>query len=431
VTDPRALDDLRTPALLLDADIMERNTEAMRSRLDELDVTLRAHVKTGKSVPVLCAMTGDDPGADHDAAAPAGTPGPSSPPGSPEFPGFPGFPDTPGATARAHHHRRSTRAPITVSTLREAEYFAAHGYQDILYAVGISPDKLRDVAALRRAGCDLCVIADSEDAARHVAEYSRDIESQPIPVLIEIDCDGHRAGVRADDPLLLRIADMLAHAADLRGIMTHAGGSYACRSREAIADMAEQERAAAVSAADRLRKAGFPVHVVSIGSTPTAACARHLSGVTEVRAGVYVFQDLVMAGLGVSAVEDIAISVLVTVIGHQRDKGRLITDGGWMALSRDLGTTDHACDQRYGVVCDIDGTPIDAPGDLLVTHTNQEHGIITHREGAAIDPARFPIGTRLRILPIHACATASQHDRYHVIRGSHTILHTWPRFGGW
>ena len=422
VTASRVLADLRTPALVLDAEIMHRNTAAMRSRLDELDVPLRAHVKTGKSLPVVCAMTGEDVGGDQHASPLTGQSG------------------APGVGGASDHRARS-RAPITVSTLREAEYFAAHGYRDILYAVGITPDKLRDVAALRATGCDVSVILDSEDAARHVAEFGRtagadsgataQARAQRIAVLIEVDCDGHRAGVREDDPRLLRIAETLAHHGILRGIMTHAGGSYACRTREAIADMAERERAAAVGAADRLRKAGFPVHTVSVGSTPTATFARHLSGVTEVRAGVYVFQDLVIAGLGVCAINDIAISVLVTVIGHQPDKGWLITDGGWMALSRDLGTAGHEQNQHYGLVCDIEGTPIDAPGDLLVTHTNQEHGVITHRNGKPIDRARFPIGTRLRILPIHACATASQHDRYQVVRGTQTILHTWPRFGGW
>src|SRR3546814_15707219 len=84
--------------------------------------------------------------------------------------------------------------------------------------------------------------------------------------------------------------------------------------------MAEQERAGAVHAAQRLRSAGFAAPVVSVGSTPTAHFARSLEGVTEVRAGVYVFFDLVMSGLGVCAESDIALSVLCSVIGHQKEK---------------------------------------------------------------------------------------------------------------
>ena len=72
--------------------------------------------------------------------------------------------------------------------------------------------------------------------------------------------------------------------------------------------------------------------MVSVGSTPDGALRRDLTGVTEVRAGVYVFFDLVMVGLDVCGLDEIALSVLVTVIGHQEEKGWLVTDAGWMAL---------------------------------------------------------------------------------------------------
>ena len=157
----------------------------------------------------------------------------------------------------------------------------------------------------------------------------------------------------------------------------------------------------------RLRAAGLPCPIVSVGSTPTALSAEDLSGVTEVRAGVYVFFDLFMAGVGVCTLDDIALSVLTTVIGHQPDKGWAIVDAGWMAMSRDRGTQSQRIDQGYGVVCSADGVPID---DYVMTGANQEHGIVARRGGgadAAIDK-RFPIGTLLRVLPNHACATGAQ-----------------------
>ena len=131
-----------------------------------------------------------------------------------------------------------------------------------------------------------------------------------------------------------------------------------------------------------LRARGHACPVVSVGSTPTATFAESFDGVTEVRTGVYMFQDLVMAGLGVCAIDDIAISVLASVIGHQRDKNWIITDAGWMAMSRDRGTQKQKIDQGYGVVCDAAGMPID---DLIVVDANQEHGIVARRDGGAID----------------------------------------------
>ena len=189
------------------------------------------------------------------------------------------------------------------------------------------------------------------------------------------------------------------------------------------------ERASAVQAATILRDAGFACPVVSVGSTPTAHFAESLEGVTEVRAGVFVFFDLVMAGIGVCQIDDIALSVLGTVIGHQPEKGWILVDAGWMAMSRDRGTAKQKVDQGYGLVCDIDGKPY---GDLILSDANQEHGIISVRPGSNASLPDLPIGTRVRILPNHACATGAQHDAYHVVRGdSDRIEAVWPRFGGW
>ena len=265
--------------------------------------------------------------------------------------------------------------------------------------------------------------------AEEVAKASRDA-GDPVPVLIEIDSDGHRGGLRADDPNLINIGRILHEGgAELRGVMTHAGESYTVVGKEAHAKFSEIERAAAVDAAKLLRAADLPCSVVSVGSTPTAHAVRDLTGVTELRAGVYVFFDLVMAGIGVCQKEDLALSVLTTVIGHQTDRGWTMVDTGWMAMSRDKGTADQAVDQGYGVVCDEAGTIL--PG-LILSSANQEHGIITRRSGATTPMPDLPVGTRLRILPNHACATAAQHSHFNVIpAGSDSALIEWPRFGGW
>jgi len=134
-----------------------------------------------------------------------------------------------------------------------------------------------------------------------------------------------------------------------------------------------------------------------------------------------------MAGLGVCRPEDIALSVLTSVIGHQPSKGWVITDAGRMALSRDRGTADQAIDQGYGLVCDLDGTILD---DLVVLRANQEHGIVTDRRGRPLDPGSFPIGSRLRVLPNHACATAAPYDAYAVVAGRKLVA-TWPKGHGW
>jgi D-serine deaminase-like pyridoxal phosphate-dependent protein len=319
---------------------------------------------------------------------------------------------------------------ITVSTLKEAERFAADGIDDILYAVAIAPAKLDHAMRLAREGLRLTVLVESVGGAAALARHG--IEQRHVhEVMIEIDTDGHRSGVRPDDPVLNEIARALrtdgGGGAHLAGVMTHAGSSYELDTPEALAAMAEQERSGCVRAAGRLRAAGHACETVSIGSTPTALSARSLDGVTEVRAGVYVFFDLVMAGVGVCSRDEIAMSVLCSVIGHREDAGWVITDAGWMAMSRDRGTQKQRRDFGYGAVCDLDGHPIDA---LAFDEANQEHGVLHWTGDRDVDLAqRFPLGAQLRILPNHACATAAQFDRYSVL--SDGQIREWPRFSGW
>jgi D-serine deaminase-like pyridoxal phosphate-dependent protein len=315
-----ALATLPTPALILDEARMLRNVTRLRSHLDTLGVALRPHLKTVKSVEAARRLlTGGN-------------------------------------------------GPATVSTLKEAEAFSAAGVRDILYAVGIAPQKLGRVLALRAAGCDLSIVLDSPEQAIAVGEASRRA-GDAVPVLIEVDCDGHRSGLLPDDPAMVEIGHIVERGgAALRGIVTHAGESYGAVGADALAAFAEQERLAAVTAATTLRSAGLPCPVVSVGSTPTAHYARDLTGVTEVRAGVFSLFDLVMAGIGVCSLDDIALSVLTTVIGHQRERGWIIVDAGWMALSRDRGTATQAVDQGYGVVCDVNGRVLDS---LIVKGANR------------------------------------------------------------
>jgi D-serine deaminase-like pyridoxal phosphate-dependent protein len=375
------LGTVNTPCLILDAERMNRNIARLRARIHGLDVSLRPHLKTAKSVEV------------------------------------------------ARHVMSSTEGPATVSTLKEAAQFASAGVRDIIYAVGIVPSKLERVLQLRATGVDLAVVLDTAEQAEAVTQASIQA-GERIPALIEIDCDGHRSGVKPTDSAgLLEIGRVLGRGAELRGVLTHAGGSYNARGVEALRRCAEAERVGVVAAAEILRAAGIPCPVVSVGSTPTAFNASSFSGVTEVRAGVFVFFDLVMAGLGVCRIEDIAISVLATVIGHQREKGWMLIDAGWMALSQDRGTSKQAVNQGYGVVCDMTGHSYN---DLIVADANQEHGIITVRPGSSAELPNLPIGARVRILPNHACSTAAQHRSYHVVRGeSQKIEGEWPRFGGW
>lgn len=372
---------LATPALLLDRQRMRANAKRLSERIAALGGVLRPHVKTHKCIELT-----------RDIIAAGYTRG------------------------------------VTVSTLKEAEYFYDHGITDILYAVGISPNKFAQAGNLIARGCRLCLTLDNAFMARALSEDGN-ARGVSFPVLIELDTDGHRAGTCPEGDALLAIAEALARGkgTELRGVMTHAGESYGCRTAEALLDIARKERDRSLFAASRLREAGHDCPVVSIGSTPTAFAIDDLTGITEVRAGVYATFDLVMAGIGVCSLEDIALSVLVSVIGHRPDKNWLITDGGWMALSRDRGTADQAVDYGYGAVLDTRAQPL----PLQMHAANQEHGIISPATAdGSIDFEAFPLGSQLRILPNHACATAGQHRHFDVLEEGQPIAR-WSRCGGW
>lgn len=376
---PLQLEDCETPCLLLDEPRMARNIERLQRRLQGLGTPLRPHLKTAKCLPVARRLMSGNHG------------------------------------------------PAAVSTLREADYFGKAGVRDILYAVGIAPAKLERVVALRRNGIDLSIVLDSVAQAQAVASKCRE-SGDAIPVLIEVDSDGDRSGVRPDDPLLVDIGRILVEGgAELRGVMTHAGGSYECDNAEALVQAAENERFAAVQSATTLRAAGMPCPVVSVGSTPTAHFARDLTGVTEVRAGVFPFFDLVMVGIGVCKIDDIALSVMATVIGHQASKGWTIVDAGWMAMSRDRGTAVQAVDRGYGVVCDLAGRPFE---EVLLQEVSQEHGVLAARDSSKAMPC-LPVGSKVRILPNHACATSAQHHQYLVLGPENQVIDSWPRISGW
>ena len=363
------LADLPTPCLVLDRGILVRNIGAMARAMARHGVPLRPHMKTAKSIDVARLATTGQPGG------------------------------------------------ITVSTLAEAEYFAGHGIADILYAVGITPQKLDQVAKLNGVGAAVMVLTDDLDTAGAIASHRR-----PPRALIEIDTGESRGGITPDDDRLLDIAGRLGPS--LAGVMTHAGHSYAGRSVADMVRIAEAERAGVVRAADRLRSVGHPAPIVSMGSSPTALHAESLAGITEVRAGVYMFGDLFQAEIGTHGIGDIALTVLTSVIG--RRPGQLLVDAGGLALSKDRSTEAAPKDYGFGLVLDIDGRR--SYGDTIVRRAYQEHGVVVPDPDHPLD---LPIGAKLRIAPNHTCMTAAAHDRYCVVEGGDEVIAIWPRVNGW
>ncbi len=354
---------LTTPAFLVDRAIVQRNCDAMHAKAAASDVIFRPHVKTHK-VPEIGRM---------------------------QF--------------------RGDVGPITASTLAEVERFADAGFNDITYAVPLAPEKIERAAAIAKR-IQLNVLLDSFDAVEAIESFGFLFDA-----FLKIDCGYHRAGVDPDDPRSVELARRMLASKKVRikGALTHAGHSYHAKNADEIRAIAKQETAAVTRFRNRL---GFDL-VRSVGSTPTASVVDRFTDCDEVRPGNYVFYDAFQSTIGSCAFDDVAVSVLATVVGSYRERSALVVDAGALALSKDLGP-DHV-DPRfgYGVVCDLDLRPL----PMKLVALSQEHGKIETRH-------TVPVGTQLRIVPNHSCLTAAMYDRYQVLEKGR-IVDEWKPVRGW
>jgi D-serine deaminase-like pyridoxal phosphate-dependent protein len=364
--------DLPTPCLVLNRRRLMANLQRMAAVAARHKVALRPHMKTAKSIDVArLALEGQAGG-------------------------------------------------ITVSTLAEARYFAGHGIADMIYAVGITPQKLDAVAALNAAGAAIKVITDEPRVAEAIAAHAGGVKA-----LVEVDCGEHRGGLTADDPALVEVAARLGPS--LAGVLTHGGQSYAGRHHTELAGIAEGERLAVVNAAERLRAAGHAVEIVSMGSSPTAIHAERLDGVTELRAGVYMFGDLFQSQILTHQLDDIAVTVLASIIGLRAEEHKFLIDAGGLALSKDRSTSAVPIDYGFGLA--IGGGTVPLMGRSVVRAAYQEHGVVECDPGLPFPRVR--VGDRLRVAPNHVCMTAAAHDRYYVVDGAGNVTGEWGRVNYW
>jgi D-serine deaminase-like pyridoxal phosphate-dependent protein len=345
--------ELDTPALLFDLDVLERNIEDMARVARHAGVRLRPHTKTHKS-PEIARM--------QVAAGASG---------------------------------------ITVAKLGEAEAMVEAGFDDLLIAYPILGEtKLARLRALMERAAVRVSLDDAEVAAG-IGRVGRDL-GRDILVLVEVDTGLHRLGRPPGEPTARLVAEVArTPGVDVIGLLTHAGHSYSSASEQELRAIAEREGLDLVETAERCAKQGVEVSEISVGSTPTARIVASVTGVTEIRPGTYVFNDVQQMRLGVATEATCAARVLVTVVSRP-SADRFVVDAGTKAFTSD-GDVGPPFPGR-GVVA---GRP-----DLVIDWMNEEHGV-GHVEG----DGELPIGERLEVIPLHVCSCVNMFDAACAVRG--------------
>ena len=340
----KSIDSLATPAVLVDLDALERNVARMAARAHEAGVRLRPHAKTHK-----CPEVG-------------------------------------------RLQRAAGAWGLSVAKVGEAEVFVRAGFDDVFVAYPVvGEDKGRRLLALSDHA-RLAVGVDSVEGARTLAEPFR-AAGRTLDVLLKVDVGYGRVGVLPERAAEVagRIAGL--HGLRLRGLFTHAGHAYLAETRDGVDDVARLEGERLVAAAEALRSAGLAVEEVSVGSTPTAARAMRVAGVTECRPGNYVFHDGSQVALGTCGLEDCALTIVATVVSVPT-ADRAVVDAGSKTLSSDpLRPRPGGYGQVLGRASRLD-------------KLSEEHGVVAVAEGES-----FRVGERVRLLPNHACVVANLHDR--------------------
>lgn len=354
---PKSLDSISTPAVLIEESILEKNLLAMQKLADKSKISLRVHVKTHK-IPEL-AKTQIKMGA----------------------------------------------CGIAVAKLGEAEVMADSGIKDIQIANIITGrDKISRLIRLNDR-VRLTVAVDSfENASELSNQFRREVSS--LNLLIKINSGLNRCGLDSFDSLFAFMKEsQKLNGIRIIGLMTHAGHAYAAKGKKEINAIGQAEGFLLVDYARRLKEYGYNLPVISVGSTPTAQFCARIKGVTELRVGNYIFNDLIQVSLGIAKAKQCALSVLSTVISISSGK-RVILDAGSKALALDKGAHGNNKLRGHGMIKET--------GDII-TRLSEEHGIVDNPK------KNYKIGDRMQVIPNHACTVMNLFDEAYLVNNGKII----------
>lgn len=340
--------EVDTPSLVVDLDILERNLREMANLCADSGAQLYPHAKTHRT-PEIGALQ-IQYGADG----------------------------------------------LCVAKLGEAAGFAEAGIHKLIVAYPlVGREKLARALTLDQR-VDLTIATDSIEGAQAIGEHFR-VAGRTAKVYLIVDSGLRRCGVLPADAVGIGSRIGSIPGLSLKGVMTHEGTTYHATDR---IDLAVRARAASdlmVTIAQGIRKQGYDLPAVSMGASASARVACAVPGVTEVRPGIYAFNDLGQIVLGNATPGTCAVRVVATVVSRV-EAGRACIDAGSKTLSQDLlPATGMSSDLDHGRLADLPG--------WCINRLSEEHGWLRWRGKG--DPTPLAIGQRVQIIPNHVCTAFS------------------------
>jgi D-serine deaminase-like pyridoxal phosphate-dependent protein len=236
-----------------------------------------------------------------------------------------------------------------------------------------------------------------------------------VDVLVKVDVGFHRCGIDPASTDAVAFLQMVASLPGLRlrGLLSHAGHGYQAADEDDLRSIAAAEARTLQALADAARRAGVVIDEISAGATPTARFSLEQDGLTEYRAGNYVFFDRTQVGLGAATFDDCAMTVLARVVSKPA-QNRIILDSGSKTLSSDGARGFGPLPGHGAVIREVMPRPGLRPDDdLLVERLSEEHATVRVQSGTTpLEP-----GDRVRILPNHACVVTNLVDQIWLVDG--------------
>ncbi|PYR93018.1 MAG: alanine racemase [Acidobacteria bacterium] len=353
------IDDLQTPAVLIESSRLKRNLDRMQAAVTARGRRLRPHAKTHKS-PLVAEMQ----------------------------------------IARG-------AVGICCAKLGEAEVFADAGIMDIRLPYPLNPVNADRVLALADRVA-FSFIVDDEGVARAWSDIARRA-GRRLDVLIKVDVGFHRCGIdpnAGDAPSIVREVAALP-GLRFKGLLSHAGHAYGASSDAEV-------EAIACAEARMLRGlaslSGVVCEELSVGATPTARFSIHQEGVTELRPGNYAYYDRMQVAVGSATWDDCALTVLARVVSRPATD-RIIFDSGSKTLTSDAVKGRGNTAGHGAVLEEVHGSRPD--DSLLIERLSEEHATVRIASGTS----RLAIGDLVRIIPNHSCVVSNMVDTVWLVDG--------------